>query len=255
MHLEQIKEMLHGAAGAQLDVYERRPGQFQVIIPILHEDGDMVDIYMHESPAGKNMVRVCDFGMTLMRLSYTYEISSESRQRIFDGILINSGVNNDNGNLYIDSSADTLYECILQFAGCVQKVCNMRYWSKENVRSTFYDALEEYTLGNLQQFNPRPHVSPLPDYQIISVDWVLTHNRRDIFLFGVKGNEKAKSVAISLLEFQKKDLNFISIVAHEDMENLGKKEKLYITKNADNQYPNFSDFQEKIISDVERMVA
>ena len=88
--------------------------------------------------------------LTLMRLSYTFEVNTPSRQRIFDSILFNNGVDNHCGNLSIDTPIDRLYEGILQFAGCVQKVCNMRYWTKETVRSAFYDDLNEYvTNGSL----------------------------------------------------------------------------------------------------------
>ena len=54
-----------------------------------------------------------------------------TRLRIFDDILINNQVANDDGNLCLDVPVGTLYEGIMQFAGCVQKVCNMRYGARE----------------------------------------------------------------------------------------------------------------------------
>lgn len=68
MDIESITQALqHGRTG--FDVYERRPGNYQLIIPICHEDGDMVDVYLQDSPKGTDYARICDFGMTLMRLS------------------------------------------------------------------------------------------------------------------------------------------------------------------------------------------
>ena len=64
------------------NIYERRPGQYQLIVPILHEDGDMIDIYLQKSPRGDGYVRICDFGMTLMRLSYSYEINTPSKKKL-----------------------------------------------------------------------------------------------------------------------------------------------------------------------------
>ena len=95
---------------------------------------------------------------------------------------------------------DRLYESILQFAGCAQKVCNMRYWSREIIRSAFYDDLEEYVTTELERFNPRADHSPLPEYPI-SVDWFLKYKHVDFYVFGVRGSDKAKNVAIALLEF------------------------------------------------------
>ena len=254
MDISSIRESLHHKLAEGFEVYERRPGNYQLVIPILHEDGDMVDVYLQDSPLGDEYVRICDFGMTLMRLSYTFDITTSTRQQILDSILINNNVRNNDGDLYLDAPFRLLYESILQFVGCTQKVCNMRYWSREVVRSAFYDDLEDYVTVELKQFAPVADQTPLPHYPI-SVDWSLTYNSRSFYVFGVRGNDKAKNVAIALLEFQKERVPFISLVVHEDMEDLGAKEALYLTRNADRQYPVLDDFREKAIADIQRIAA
>ena len=122
----------------------------------------------------------------------------------------------------------------------------------EAIRSAFYDDLKEYVTSELRQFSPVPDMSPLSDYPI-NVDWFLEHNNRRFYVFGVRGNDKAKNVAISLLEFQKARLTFISLVVHEDIEEVGRKESLYLTRNADTQYPVLNDFKEKAVEDIERI--
>ena len=149
---------------------------------------DMVDVYLQDSPLGDEYVRICDFGMTLMRLSYTFDITTSTRQQILDSILINNNVRNNDGDLYLDAPVRLLYESILQFVGCTQKVCNMRYWSREVVRSAFYDDLEDYVTVELKQFAPVADQAPLPHYPI-SVDWSLTYNSRSFYVFGVRGND------------------------------------------------------------------
>ena len=252
MNISRVRESLHRRITTDFGIYERRPGDYQLIVPIQHEDGDMVDVYLQDSPKGDEYVRICDFGMAVMRLSYTFDITTPARQQIFDSILINNNISSDDGNLYLDAPIGLLYESILQFTGCVQKVCNMRYWNRENPRIAFYDDLEEYVTTELRQFSPTPDYVPISDYPIISVDWSLKYNSRELYVFGVRGNSKAKSVAISLLEFQKARLSFISLVVHEDMEELGKKESLYLTRNADTQYPVLDDFKERSVQDIYR---
>ncbi len=251
MDIDSLVASLNHVSAKSFDFYQRRSGNYQLIVPVFHEDGDMIDIYLMDSPKGEGYVRICDFGMTLMRLSYTYDINTDVKQGIFDSILTNSRVHNSDGNLHLDASLDMLYEGILQFAGCVQKVCNMRYWNREIVRSAFYEDLRSYITTELTCFEPTADQSPLPDYPI-SVDWSLMRNNRNFYVFGVRGNDKAKNVAIALLEFQKAELPFISLVVHEDIEALGRKESLYLTKNADTQYPVLNDFQEKAVMDIER---
>ena len=252
MDINNIKVLLGNRSANEFDLYERRQGKYQLIVPILHEDGDMVDIYLQDSPQGEGYIRICDFGMALMRLSYTYDINTDTRRRIFDSILINNGIRNDEGNLYLDTPLNNLYESILQFAGCVQKVSSMSYWSREIVRSAFYDDLAKYITTELTKFSPIPDQSPIPEYPI-SVDWALTHNNRNYYVFGVRGNNKALNVAVSLLEFQKARLTFISLVVHEDMEELGRKERTYLTSNADRQYPVLNDFFERSVADINRL--
>ena len=252
MDINRIMALLNGATARAYDFYERRPGSYQLIVPILHEDGDMVDIYVQDSPRGEGYVRVCDFGMTLMRLSYTYDITTDSRQRIFDSILINNGISNDDGNLYLDAPVSGLNEGILQFAGCAQKVCNMRYWGREIVRSEFYENLRQYITDDLAEFEPKADLSPIAGYPI-SVDWSLAHQDRQFYLFGVRGNEKAKNVAIALLEFEKARLPFISLVVHENIEDLGRRERTYLTRNADAQYPILDDFRDRSVGDIHRL--
>jgi len=56
---------------------ERRPGVLQVLAPLFHEDGDMVDIFLDEPVNGSGKVRIGDHGLTLMRLTYTYDLDRE----------------------------------------------------------------------------------------------------------------------------------------------------------------------------------
>ena len=253
MNINRIRESLNTPFTTSFDLYERRPGNHQLILPIHHEDGDMVEIYLQESPRGDSYVRICDYGLTLMRLSYTYEISTPARQRIFDSILINNGVANEEGNLYLDTHLDNLSESILQVAGCAQKVCNMRYWSREIIRSAFYEDLEDHISAKLTAYSPVPDQFPLPEYPI-GVDWSLTYESSRFYVFGVHSNDKAKNVVLALLEFKQASLLFTSLVVHEDMEALGKKEHIYLTRNADKQYPGLADFQETANKDIPRLV-
>ena len=253
MNLDAVKNALNEPRSASFDLYERRPGDYQLIVPICHEDGDMLEIYLNESPKGSEYVRICDFGLSLMRLSYTYDINSDTRKRIFDSILFNNKVSYDEGNMYIDAPLNMLYESILQFAGCVQKVCNMRYWSREIIRSEFHDNLNEFVFSELANYLPAASVSPgldsLPD-----IDWSLSHKNQNFHIFGVNGNSKAKDVALLLLEMLKAEHNFISLVVHEDIQNLGRKESLYLTRNADRQYPYLDAFKESAERDIRRLV-
>ena len=261
MDIEKILSSLNRAK-TSFNIYERRSGKYQLMAPILHEDGDMVDIYLQESPKGMGYVRICDFGMTGQRLSYNYEINTPAKEKVFNSILLNNGVQDDNGNFYLDAPVDKIYENVLQFAGCVQKICSMDYWSRETTKTAFYDNLKKFVLKNLEEFNPKPDVKPLSDRSIknretsvFKVDWSLKWKNRVFYLFGVLGSGKAKDSAITLLEFKKANLPFISLIVHEDMQSLGNKERIYLTRNADKQYPGLNDFNQEGTKDIKRLAS
>ena len=259
MDTEKILSSLNRAK-TSFSIHERRSGKYQLTAPILHEDGDMVDIYLQESPKGAGYIRICDFGMAGQRLSCNYEINTPAKKKVFNSILLNSGVQEDNGNLYLDAPADKIYESVLQFAGCVQKVCSMDYWSRETIRSSFYEDLEALVLKDLEKFNPQPDAKPLLSNQnteasVFKADWSLKWKGREFYLFGVRGSAKAKDAAIALLEFKRAELPFISLIVHEDMQSLGNKETVYLTRNADKQYPSLTDFTKEGAKDIQRLVS
>ena len=265
MDIKNILNLLNKVRPS-FSVYERRPGKYQLTVPILHEDGDMVDIYLQESPKGAGYVRICDFGMAGQRLSYNYELNTISKKKIFNSILFNNGVQNENGNLYLDALVDKIYESVFQFAGCVQKVCSMDYWSKEMIQSTFYEDLQSFIVKGLEEFNPQPDVTPLSDNKIknnqdkqatslFKVDWSLSWKKRKFYVFGILGKNKVKDTTIALLEFKKAELSFMSLAVHEDMQSLGDKELIYLTRNSDKQYPALSDFSETGVADIKRLAS
>src|SRR5271165_3947822 len=81
--LDLLKQQFNGHVAFR----ERRPGVLQVLAPLFHEDGDMVDIFLDEPVDGSGKVRIGDHGLTLMRLTYTYDLDTDNKQRIFSRIL------------------------------------------------------------------------------------------------------------------------------------------------------------------------
>jgi Domain of unknown function DUF1828 len=86
--LDLLKQQFNGHVAFR----ERRPGVLQVLAPLFHEDGDMVDIFLDEPVNGSGKVRIGDHGLTLMRLTYTYDLDTENKQRIFNRILSESRI-------------------------------------------------------------------------------------------------------------------------------------------------------------------
>jgi len=81
-----ILDILNQQFNAQVSLQEKRAGVQQLYAPLFHEDGDMMDIYL-DIPRdfeanGKKTVRISDHGMTIMRLSYSFEIDTPNTSHI-----------------------------------------------------------------------------------------------------------------------------------------------------------------------------
>lgn len=235
--LEIIKDQFN----QRLQLVDKRPGISQLMVPLFHEDGDMVDIFLEG--LGGDRVRVCDYGMTLMRLSYEYEVDTPNKQRILTKILTENGLKEEDGNLYVEAAPDQLYPAVMQFAQAVAKVGSMRNFKREIIASLFYELLEEFTPTQLQDFRPQKAFLPLPERDDLEVDYCFPNNGTSLYLFGVKDASKARLTTISCLEFIRHKLPFRSIVVHEDFDALPRKDRSRLTSACDKQFTSLDDFR------------
>lgn len=228
----------------RVDFRPRREGVVQLIAPLYHEDGDMIDIFLEAAPTSKERVRVSDYGMTLMRLSYSFELNTPNKDRIFNRILAENRICVEDGVLYVDADPDYLYAAVLQFAQTIAKVSSMRLYRREVVQSLFYELLSEFVQESLAQFRPSENILPIPDRDDLEVDFRFDMEPHPVFLFGVKDPTTARLATISMLEFQKQRLQFKGFVVHDDFNALPKKDRVRITSAADKQFVSLDDFRE-----------
>lgn len=237
-------EILKSSFNCRVEFREKRPGMIQVFAPLFHEDGDMVDIFLDIPKDSGKSVRISDHGMTLMRLSYSYDIDTDTKRRIFNRILSENGVEEDRGRLYINTSVERIYPALLQFAQTIAKVSSMQAFKREVVQSLFYEMLGDFVSSTLAKYHPIPNYMPMPGRDDLEVDWRLSLNR-DVFLFGVKETAKARLAALTCSQFQLAHLPFRSVIVHENFGSISKKDQSRITNVADKQFTSLNDFEEK----------
>jgi len=252
-------ELLREQFNSHVAVREKRPGVLQLVAPLFHEDGDMMDIFLdmpnnnNASPAQK--IRIGDHGLTLMRLSYIFDIDTPNKEKIFHRILAENGVAEENGEFFIEAAPESLYTAVLQFSQAVSKICNMRYFKREVLASLFEEMLAEFIQADLQRFRPTQTVLPIPDRDDLEVDWEFRPNGVPLYLFAVKDVNRARLATISCLEFQRHPLKFKSIAVHEDIDKLGRKDRNRLTNACDKQFTSLDEFKENAVPYLEREVA
>jgi len=256
--LETLREQFN----SHIDLREKRPGVLQLIAPLFHEDGDMVDIFLdvpkndaNEIAGHTQKLRVSDHGLTLMRLSYTFEIDTPNKEKIFRRILAENDVTEENGELYVEATPASLYTSLLQFSQAVSKVCNMRYFRREVLASLFEEMLAGFIQDRLPRFQPSDKVLPIPSRDDLEVDWEFRPNGVPLYLFAIKDANRARLATISCLEFQRNNLKFKSIAVHEDVDKLSRKDRNRLTNACDKQFTSLDEFKQNALPYLEREAA
>lgn len=251
-----ILDILGDQFNNQIKLLEKRPGIQQVFAPLYHEDGDMISIFLdipkNADIAPHETIRISDHGLTLMRLSYSFEIDTPNKERIFQKILAENGVSESDGVLFIETIPESLYPALMQFSHTIAKICNMRQFKREVLNSLFEEMLDDLITNTLKKYNPQGSVFPLLDRDDLEVDYQLKPNGIPYYLFGVKDNAQARLATIACLEFQKARLPFKSVIVHEDFDKLSRKDRTRLTSACDKQFPSLQDFQINSIEYFER---
>lgn len=234
--LQHIKESFNN----RISIREKRPNVYQLIIPLYHEDGDMIDIFIEKKD---NELQLCDYGLTLMRLSYSYEIDTPNKETIFQKIILENRLSEVDGNICYPTKKDTLYSDIMHVSQAFMKIGSMRYFKREVIESLFYEVLEEIITKDLSEYKPKKNVLPIPDRDDLEADFEFTPNGHPVYLFGVKDSAKARLATICCLEYQNKNIKFRSLIVHDDFDKLPKKDRSRLTNACDKQFTSLEDFK------------
>lgn len=243
--LEYIKQSFNN----RINIREKRPGIYQLVMPLYHEDGDMIDIFIEEKMGNYYL---CDYGMTLMRLSYSYEIDTPNKESIFQRILSENRLEEINGNISFATKKESLYTDIMHISQAYMKIGSMRYFKREVVESLFYELLNDIVTKELTEYKPRINVLPIPERDDLEADYEFMPNGHPVYLFGVKDAAKARLSTISCLEYQKANLKFRSFIVHDDFERLPRKDRTRLTNACDKQFTSLDDFRMNAKSFLER---
>jgi len=243
-------ELLRVQFGDLVRLEEKRPNIQQVFAPLYHEDGDMMDIFL-DLPNDADLlvgqrIRLSDHGMTLMRLSYAFDLDTPNKEKIFHRILIENGADEEGGEISMETDAASLYPALMQFSHAIGKVCNMRQFRRETMESLFEEMLKEFIMEKLTSYQPVESVHPIPDRDDLEADWQFTPNGKPFYLFSVKDNARARLATISCLEFQRHNLPFRSMMVHEDFDKIGRKDKTRLTSASDKQFTSLDDFKQHV---------
>jgi len=228
-----------------LQFREKRLGLYKILVPFFYEDGDMYDLFVEECPSNTSLLRISDHGLTLMKLSYNFEIDTPKKKEILESTISQNRCMLDNSMIYLDIYPQQFVTGVYQFAQVISKINTMDILSYDIVQSLFYEHLNSYMEESFKQYNYTKDFCPTKDNQLV-VDYHIptqSSGTKSLFVFGVNENNKASKVVISCLSFQKQKIPFRSLIVHEDFDGLSSFYRNQITNMADKQFTSLDDFR------------
>ena len=214
-----LKELLCARLCEDVVVDQRSDDQLMLRTHFEFPDGDGYPFHLSEAPAGG--LRLSDHGHTLMHISYEHDIDSfldGTRGMLMERIVSESGIVQDGGVFFLDTSAEGLPEAIFAFGQALTRIYDLTLLSRSNVGSTFYDDLTECLQGLVGESRiERDHLPDVPNAGAYPVDYRIDGKSGDpLFVYGVPNRDKARLTTIMLGHFHRHRLEFESIIVFED---------------------------------------
>jgi hypothetical protein len=214
----RIEDIFNYTPASQFELRKQNAHIYQLIAPIFHDDGDMMSIFLEED--GDN-VKISDNGISLMRLSYTFDIDTDNKRKQLDRIIKVQDASNENGNIVLTVPQREVYSGIMSFAQMISQVCNLDILSHETITDLFYEDLEVALASSFTDYKfEKDYINP--KYQDLKIDYALLDREKPVYLFGAKDTNKAQQITICCLMMMKKDISFKSIAIFNDIDGIQK---------------------------------
>jgi hypothetical protein len=244
------------AVGAEVHVEALGSREARVFVPFEFPDGDRLVIRLRQSPgAGYEWT---DMGHTFMHLSYDLDmeaLESGNRRTLLESIEQRAGVENRSGELVLPTHSDAVAGDLFQFVQALLQISDLRFLSRERVRSTFADDLKVLLK---EHFAERAHFDymdakhdPEGRYRI---DCLLNEMPRPLAVFGIGSDAQARDATITLLQFRTWGKDLFAVGVHEEMEELTSKVLARFSDVVDKQFSSLAGNEPGIVEYCKREI-
>lgn len=220
-----------------------RDGLVSVALPLSGRDGDQMVAYLKRAPSGW---RISDMGATMMRLSYENDIDkllTGARGDLFETILRESGIEEDDGDLFVEVPADALPRGLFTLGQALTRIEDLGLWTKSRVESTFNDDLRSILHSFLsdEDIDEEYIVPGIPNAESYAVDYHIHTQGRPLYLFGVNNQARARLATIILQYLLAHEHRFESLVVVEDIDRLSKLDRNRLMNAANDVVPSITE--------------
>lgn len=229
---------------------EQGPGldRYQVHTPFVFDDGDELGIVLTKQDGRWTL---SDEGSTFWHLTYALDerdLQQGTRAKIIESVLTAFSLENNDGELRLTVPDDRYGDALYSFVQAMLKITDVRYLSRERVRSTF---IEDLTLlvdatvpaQRRKHMWHEPGRDPRADY---TVDWRIDNNGRPMFVYAIANDDHARDATISLLQYEKWQISHFGVAIFEDQESINRRVLARFSDVCDKQFSSLGGNQERI---------
>jgi hypothetical protein len=224
----------------------------KLILPFYHEDGDMYELFVKELE--DDTFLIFDNGLSLMRLSYSFALDTEHKIDVFNRILKENYINNQNGNLNIKTDSKNFIASLNQICMTIAKVTNISILSKEVVSSLFYDYVDEYVMKEIS-----PRFQTIKNYKPKNIEYFPPTYKIDtpnpIFLFPVKDSLSAARASNGCNQLKLENKKYSSVSVCDDLSSLNRMDMYFLMQTVDKVYPQITEFKSSFPEYIERFAS
>ncbi|PIT50285.1 hypothetical protein BHC46_01110 [Snodgrassella alvi] len=226
---------------------KRPDGSIQVVTPFVGRDGDTYNIYIKQED--DSLYRITDKGSTIMRLSYENDLKflKGVRGQILNEIAEEYGAQFEGGEIFIKSIYSNIADAVFGIGQVLTRVSDLGLWSKNRVKSTFYEDLET----NLSQVIPNTknvqqnYFTIQDTEELYPIDYYIEPSSKSesaLAIFGVPDSSKARLVTIVMSKIEEWKLNCSTIVVLNGLDNISNSDLKRLMDAVDNEFvPEVSD--------------
>ncbi|CAN5403711.1 hypothetical protein BH09PSE5_BH09PSE5_02320 [soil metagenome] len=244
MDYESIREQLCKGLCAEVSLSHTEHG-LRLLTPFTFPDGDAYSMYLSPLPSGG--LRLSDKGSTLMHLSYEQDIGKlqedGTRRRIFEQVLAEMGLSDDEGELFLEAPAGNLADSVFRFGQALTRVHDLTFLSRVQVESTFYDDLQESLtqIVGVDRLARDFTSTGVPEADNYPADFAVVGSATPLLIFGVPNKTKATLAALVITYLRKNSFRFKSLAVYSDMATIPRVDVSRLTNAADAQIASIAD--------------
>jgi hypothetical protein len=219
LDIKKIQEDLCQLLCAEIHLNDRNKKLIIVETPFFFPDGDPYQIYLKEMPNG--IIRLTDMGHTMMHLSYENEVDKfreGTRGKIFNQILSEFSINEENGEFFIETDIDSLVTNIFHLGQALTKINDLTFLNRARVESTFYEDLKEslYKVVPEQMIKKDFIYEPMENAKDYPIDYFIEGKYNPLYVFGIPNKDKARLTTIILERLLRAEVVFDSLLIFSD---------------------------------------